>query len=95
MYFRFGCALFLVVAISLAGTALEKRNLELRRAVTAQTYQQELLRNAFVRKRLQMQQLAAPTQTFKILDNETIGLHQPDAVVESVNKKNKNRRAAR
>ena len=95
MYFRFGCALFLVVAISLAGAALEKRNLELRRAVTAQTYQQEMLRNAFARKRLQVQQLAAPTQTIKILSDETIGLHQPDAVIESVNEKNANRRAAR
>ena len=90
MYFRFGCALFLVVVISLAGTALEKRNLELRRAMTAQKYQQDLLRNAFVRKRLQVQQLAAPTQTIKILADESIGLHQPDAVVGSANKKNAN-----
>ena len=95
MYFRFGSALFLVVAISLSGTALEKRNLELRRAVTAQKYQQEMLRDAFVRKRLQVQQLAAPTQTIKILADETIGLHQPEAVVGSANKKNANRRAAR
>ena len=90
MFFRFGCALFLVVAISLAGAALEKRNLELRRAVTAQTYQQEILQEAFVRKRLQVQQLAAPTQTIKILADESIGLHQPDAVVGSANKKNAN-----
>jgi hypothetical protein len=95
MYFRFGCALFLVVAISLAGTALEKRNLELRRAMTAQKYQQELLRDAFTRKRLQVQQLAAPTQTIKILADKSIGLHQPDAVVGSLNKKNGNKRAAR
>ena len=85
MYFRFGCALFLVVVISLAGAALEKRNLELRRAVTAQRYKQEMLRNAFARKRLRVQQLAAPSQTIKILSDETIGLHQPDAVIGSVN----------
>ena len=95
MYFRFGCALFLVVAISLVGATLEKRSLELRRAVTAQRYQQEILRDVFVRKRLQMQQLAAPTRTFKMLDNETTGLHQPETVVESAITKNKNRRAVR
>ena len=95
MYFRFGCALFLVVAISLAGAALEKRSMELRRAVTAQKYQQQILRDAFARKRLQVQQLAAPTQTIKILADETIGLHQPEAVIGSANKKNANKRAAR
>ena len=94
MYFRFGCALFLIVAISLAGAALEKRNLELRRAVTAQMYQQEMLLDAFARKRLQVQQLAAPTQTIKMLTDETTGLHQPDVAIGSANKKNTNRRAA-
>ena len=91
MYFRFGCALSLVVAISLAGAALEKRNLKLRRAVTTQKYQQKMLRDAFVWKRLQVQQLAAPTQTIKILDDETTGLHQPEAMIGSANKKNGNR----
>ena len=94
MYFRFGCGLFLVVAISLAGAVLEKRNLEVRRAMTAQKYQQKMLQDAFVRKRLQVQQLAAPTQTIKMLADESTGLHQPDAVAGSANKKNANRRAA-
>ena len=57
MFFRFGSALFLVVLISLAGTALEKRNLELRRFVSRQQYRLEILLEQHASNRVLAQQL--------------------------------------
>jgi hypothetical protein len=62
MFFRFGVALLLVVSTSLAGTALEKRNLELKRAISRQYYQLERLREQHSGKRVVAQQLAAPNR---------------------------------
>ena len=59
MFFRFGVGLLLVVLTSLAGTALEKRNLELKRAVSGQHYRLERLREMRTSKRLQAQKLGA------------------------------------
>jgi len=60
MFFRFGSALILVVLISLAGTALEKRNLELRRVVSRQHYRLEILLEQHASNRVLAQQLGAP-----------------------------------
>ncbi len=60
MFFRFGSALVLVVLISLAGTALEKRNLELRRIVSRQQYRLEILFEQHASNRVLAQQLGAP-----------------------------------
>ena len=65
MYFRFGSALVLIVCISLAGVALEKRNLELRREVTRQHYRTEVLLEKHARLRAETQQLGAPTRTIE------------------------------
>jgi len=60
MFFRFITALALVVLISLAGTALEKRNLELKRVVSRQSYRLEILQEQHAAKRVLAQQLGAP-----------------------------------
>src|SRR5258708_29499499 len=60
MFFRFGAALVLVVLISLAGTALEKRNLELKRVVSRQSYRLAILQEQHAAKRVLAQQLGAP-----------------------------------
>jgi hypothetical protein len=62
MFFRFGVGLLLVVVTSLAGTALEKRNLELKRAISRQCFQLERLHEQQVAKRAVAQQLAAPNR---------------------------------
>lgn len=62
MYFRFGCGLTLVVAISLAGLVLEKRSLELRRAITHQQYRLDVLLQRHTHERMQTQQYAAPSR---------------------------------
>lgn len=68
MYVRFGSALVLVVMISLWGVALEKRNLDLKRQLTQQTFQQNTLQEQQVAARLQVQQLSAPTRTARELE---------------------------
>lgn len=62
MFFRFGMGLLLVVLTSLAGTALEKRNLELKRAVSRQYYRLERLQEQHAVKRVLAQQLGAPNR---------------------------------
>jgi hypothetical protein len=62
MFFRFGIGLVLVVLTSLAGTTLEKRNLELKRAVSRQYYRLETLQELYAAKRVLAQQLGAPNR---------------------------------
>jgi hypothetical protein len=71
MFFRFGTALVLIVAISLVGTALEKRNLELRRAVSRQRYRLEILSEQQISKRVLAQQLGAPNRLVGEIDTQT------------------------
>lgn len=68
MFFRFAAALLLVVVISLVGTALEKRNLELRRAVSRQHYRLELLIEQHAANRVLAQRLGAPTRLVDQVD---------------------------
>jgi hypothetical protein len=70
MYFRFGTALVLAVVVALAGIAIEKRCLTLRRALTRDQYRYEVLRDLYARQRLQTQQLGAPARLFEALETE-------------------------
>lgn len=62
MYFRFAAGLMLVVLVSMAGVWLEKQTLEMRRTVSVQYYQTDVLFDLLVRLRLETQQLTAPNQ---------------------------------
>ena len=62
MYFRFASGLLLVVVVSMAGVWLEKQTLEMRRTVSVQYYQTDVLLDLLVRLRLETQQLTAPGQ---------------------------------
>lgn len=72
MYFRFGCALVLAVLISLAGTALEKENLELRRKVSRQHYQEDVLLEDHAAHRVKAQLLGAPARVIDTLEVESL-----------------------
>jgi len=61
VYFRFAAGLMLVVLVSMAGVWLEKQTLEMRRTVTVQYYQTDVLFDLLVRLRLETQQLTAPS----------------------------------
>ena len=77
MFFRFGSAFLLVVLISLAGTALEKRNLQLKRAVSRQHYRLEILREQHASRRVLAQQLGAPHRVLEALDAESAQVAPP------------------
>lgn len=68
MFFRFGCALALVVAISLVGVALEKQNLRLRLEVSRQHYRIDVLREHHAGLRLRAHQLGAPERMIESLE---------------------------
>jgi hypothetical protein len=70
VFFRFGAALVLVILISLAGTALEKRNLELRRVVSRQQYRLEVLLEQHASNRVLAQQLGAPSRLVEQADSD-------------------------
>jgi hypothetical protein len=70
MYFRFGAAVVLAVLVAVAGIAIEKRCLTLRRALTREHYRYEVLRDLYARQRLQTQQLGAPARLFEALESD-------------------------
>ncbi len=72
MYFRFVFALVLVLLTSLVGVALEKRNLELRGAISRQRYRLEVLLNQHATQRTAAQQLGAPLRLIDTLDQGTL-----------------------
>jgi hypothetical protein len=63
MVFRFACALVLVVLIAMAGVALEKHNLDLRRSIARQQYRLGILESRRAHLRLQAHELGAPVRT--------------------------------
>jgi len=68
----------LVVLVSMAGVWLEKQTLEMRRTVSVQYYQTDVLLDLLVRQRLETQQLTAPAQLAVAQDVETrLSKHQP------------------
>jgi hypothetical protein len=73
MYFRFGSALVLLILMSMAGVAIEKQCLALRRSVMRQQYRREVLQDEFARLRLQTQQLGAPVRLFQALEADRSG----------------------
>ena len=83
MFFRFGSAIVLVVLVSLAGIALEKRNLEFRRQVSRQHYRTDVLLEAHAKLRLWTQQMGAPVRFIDSLENGEMDLRQPELSTES------------
>ncbi|MDP1798298.1 MAG: hypothetical protein Q8K78_12480 [Planctomycetaceae bacterium] len=62
MYFRFLAGMVLVVAVSLAGTTLEKQTLMLRRRVSQQQYQLDELEQRTTKLRLASHQRRTATR---------------------------------
>jgi len=83
MFFRFGAALSLVVLVALAGTGLEKQNLQLKRALTHQQYRLDELRDSHVRLRLEAQRLGTPAKLLGPLERGELPLRRPDQAKRS------------
>ena len=71
MFFRFAAGLLLVVLVSMAGVRLEKHTLQMRRDVSVQYYQTDLLLELLVRLRLETQRLTAPAQLAATMEEAT------------------------
>ncbi|MDA0589787.1 MAG: hypothetical protein O2820_17535 [Planctomycetota bacterium] len=78
MFFRFGSAICVVVLISLVGIAIEKRSLELRRKISRQHYQMDVLRDQHSRLRLKSQELAGIERLFETVERAGSGLALPE-----------------
>lgn len=78
MFFRFGSAVCVVVLISLIGIAIEKRSLQLRRELSRQHYQMDILRDQHARLRLQSQELATIERLFEHVEQPESGLALPE-----------------
>jgi hypothetical protein len=83
MFFRFGSAIVLVVLISLAGVAIEKRNLELRREVSRQHYRMDVLFDTHAKLRLRSQELGAPVRMIDALEEGRLELRPPEKPTEA------------
>ncbi|MEZ6132174.1 MAG: hypothetical protein R3C59_26235 [Planctomycetaceae bacterium] len=62
MFFRFVASLILVVLVSMVGIGLEKQTLEMKRAVSRQYFQRDVLLEMHAKLRLRVQELTAPSQ---------------------------------
>ena len=77
MFFRFGSALLLVVIISLLGIAIEKQNLEMRRELSRQHYQMDVLLDEHAKLRFRTQELAAVEGLFDSVEGHDVDLKRP------------------
>ena len=77
MFFRFGAAVSLIVLVALCGTALEKENLQLKRALTHQQYRLDVLLDSHVKLRLEAQRLGTPERLLGPLDRGELPLERP------------------
>ncbi|QDT42077.1 hypothetical protein Pan241w_21580 [Gimesia alba] len=68
MLFRFGSAIMLAVAVSLVGIALEKESLKLKRQVSRQHYQLDVLINAHAKMKLATQRAGSPRQVLNSME---------------------------
>jgi hypothetical protein len=76
MFFRFGVAVLLVVLISLAGTAIEKDALDLRRHLARQQYQRSVIEESIAKQRLEVEQLSAPGRWIESLEKGELPLER-------------------
>ncbi|MFO1043151.1 MAG: hypothetical protein U0941_15270 [Planctomycetaceae bacterium] len=77
MFFRFGAAIMLVVSVALAGTALETRNLALKRSLSQQQYRMAELIEKQVALRLESQKLGTPAKLLESLERDDASLYRP------------------
>lgn len=85
MFVRFAVAVVLVALIAVAGIQLEKRNLELRRAVGLQHYRLEVMERRHALDRLKVQQLGAPARMIESIESGELQVMAPSPESEQQN----------
>ena len=79
MFFRFGAAICLVVVVGLTGTAIESRSLDLRRAISHQRYQLDVLIERQAKLRVAAERAGAPAQLIEPLEQGRLQLLPPES----------------
>ncbi|SFJ17307.1 hypothetical protein [Planctomicrobium piriforme] len=74
MFLRFAAAIGLATAMALAAIAVEKQNLSLKRAISLQHYQLEVLQEKRCRLVLESQRLAGPLRLLEEAERKGIQL---------------------
>ena len=77
MYFRFGAGILLIVVISVAGIAIEKSTLDVRRDISAQHFRMEVLRDEHIQLRLETQKLRSPGRMMDSIAAGKIKVQRP------------------
>lgn len=85
MFFRFSAGLILVVLVSMVGIGLEKQTLKMKRAVSGQYFQKDLLLEMHAHLRLKIQTLTSPSQLAKIdhTASTQLTVHRPSMTAGS------------
>ena len=71
MYFRFGVALTIVIAVSICGVMIENENLRLKQQITQQQFRQDLLAQKIASARVESQQLGASPHILQAVEDGT------------------------
>lgn len=79
MYFRFGVALAIVIAVSICGVMIENENQRLKQQITQQQFRQDLLVQQVAAARLESQQLGAPPRLIQAVEEGRIALPAPES----------------
>lgn len=77
MFFRFGFAILLALAVSLAGVAVERATLSTRREIAGQHYRLDVLRDEQARLQLRTQKLGAPSRLVQTVEGQRRELKRP------------------
>lgn len=83
MYFRFGCGLALVVAVSVLGVAIEKANIRLKSDLSRQYYLLGALRERHAQLRTRTQRLGAPARIVNAIDEGELEVREPAKSTDS------------
>lgn len=73
MFFRFVASLILVVLVSMVGIGLEKQTLQMKRAVSRQYFQRDVLLEMHAQLRLKIQKLTTPSQLAQLQADDSEG----------------------
>lgn len=72
MLFRFTAVVALLIALAIAGVAIEKQNLSLRRAISLQDYRRQQLVQQRSRLRLRIEQLSVSAAVSETVDAQPL-----------------------
>lgn len=84
MYLRFGLALAIVIAISVAGAVVENENRRLERQIARQQLRRDLLVEKIASARTESRQLGAPPRLVRAVEEGRIALPIPQSVSQLV-----------